>query len=402
VNSPVLEFGKKKVGQRQVFPFLMADGRQGEKLTGRMTFWVYRLAKSDRFAVDINGRAVPASRVRRLASGERRGGLTRQPFEIDLADCPPFRGENELGLTLKSKIADRTPYMEELELVVGSKSGKAKTSQRRGAKIYLAVDSEGPTGVAEYWARNLKSGDPKLPRYRRLMTDDVNAAVRGCFAAGAAEVYVKDDGFRDKNLLVERLDKRAKLITGGSRLLYGLDSSFDGVMLIGFHAMEGAEDGVLAHTWSSARRRRYWFNGREGGEVAAYAIVAGHDHGVPIIMASGCSGLGREARAWLGQDTVTVAVKRKRQDGSVELFEPNSTQKASAEGASKAVRQIARYRPFSSRFPLKIRLQLKDKQVTEGYIKWRRESKPDWPGKRAGANTLEATLRSTKHIVLGP
>ena len=50
------------------------------------------------------------------------------------------------------------------------------------------------------------------------------------------------------------------------------------------HAMEGAKDGVLAHTWSSARRRRYWFNGREGGEVAAYAIVAGHDHGVPIIM----------------------------------------------------------------------------------------------------------------------
>ena len=69
------------------------------------------------------------------------------------------------------------------------------------------------------------------------------------------EVYVKDDGFRDKNLLPELIDERAKLLPNGGPILNGLDESFAGVMLVGFHAMEGAKDGVLAHSWSSARRR---------------------------------------------------------------------------------------------------------------------------------------------------
>lgn len=30
------------------------------------------------------------------------------------------------------------------------------------------------------------------------------------------------------------------------------------------------------------------------------------------------------------------------------------------------------------------------------YLKWRRDNKPDW---RTGDNTLEATLKTTKHIV---
>ena len=185
-----------------------------------------------------------------------------------------------------------------------------------GPKIYVVADSEGPTGVAEYWARNLPSTSPRLRPFRELLTGDVNAAVQGCFDAGASAVVVKDDGFRDRNILPELLDPRAQLILSGGPLLNGLDEHFAGVMLVGFHAMEGATDALLAHTWSSARRRRYWFNGREGGELATYAIAAGHDHGVPIIMATGCTGLCREAHAWLGQDLVTVPVKQLRSDGT--------------------------------------------------------------------------------------
>ena len=62
----------------------------------------------------------------------------------------------------------------------------------------------------------------------------------------------KDDGFRDQNLLPNRLDKRATLLPGGPTLPHGLNESFRGVMLTRFHAMEGAEDAVLPHTWSSS------------------------------------------------------------------------------------------------------------------------------------------------------
>ena len=396
-NSPTLTFASDTVGKRQLFPFRMADGRNGEKLSGRLTFWVYRLRPSDQFDVDINGKPIPATKIERAASGKRRGGVPGQRFEISLENCPKFRGNNQLGLTLKSPPQEgQAPWMEELEVVVGAPS--SKTSATKPIKIYIAVDSEGPTGVDEYWARNLKAGDPKLQHYRKLMTSDVNAAIEGCFAAGATGVYVKDDGFRDRNLLAKQLDPRAKLLPAGG-LLSGLDSSFSGVMLIGLHAMEGAEDAVLAHTWSSARRRRYWFNGKEGGEVAAYAIVAGHDQQLPIIMATGCTGLCREVRELLGENVVTVSVKRKRSDGSIDLFPKQKTYTAISVGAKRAVAQIGNCKPFKVKFPLQIRLQLRDKPTTDGYIKWRRDNKPDWPGRRADDKTLEATLKTTKHII---
>ncbi len=267
-------------------------------------------------------------------------------------------------------------------------------------KIYVVADSEGPTGVAEYWARNLPSTSPRLRPFRELLAGDVNAAVRGCFDAGAAAVVVKDDGFRDRNILPELLDPRAQLILSGGPLLNGLNSHFAGVMLVGFHAMEGATDAVLAHTWSSARRRRYWFNGREGGELAAYAIAAGHDHGVPIIMATGCTGLCREAHAWLGQDLVTVPVKQPLPDGTADLFPAADTHPQIRAGARAAVERAHHHRPYCTRFPLAVRLQLTDPEITTGYVAWRRQHKPDWPAHRTGARTLEASLHTTDHLVL--
>ena len=37
----------------------------------------------------------------------------------------------------------------------------SQSSRRAPIKILIAVDSEGPTGVDEYWARNRKPGDPQ-------------------------------------------------------------------------------------------------------------------------------------------------------------------------------------------------------------------------------------------------
>ena len=216
-------------------------------------------------------------------------------------------------------------------------SQSARVMRNRDSTICIVADSEGPTGVAEFWARNLQLGSPRLRRFQHLMTEDVNAAVRGCYDAGASRVAVKDDGFRDQNILPELLDSRAELISSGGSLLSGLDESFNGVILVGFHAMEGAPDGVLAHTWSSARRRRYWFDGQEAGELAAYAIAAGQGLAVPIIMVTGCTALCREAHNWLGPDIVTVAVKCSNPDGSVDPFPAKQTLSGIRAGAGDAV-----------------------------------------------------------------
>jgi hypothetical protein len=118
-NSPILEFSEGTAGKRLSFPFTMADGRDGGKLSGRLRFWVYWLDEQDQLSIDINGRPVAAAKVKRSPAGEFRGGLPGQRFEIPLSDCPHFCGHNELGLTLEASPQRAVaPYMEELEILV--------------------------------------------------------------------------------------------------------------------------------------------------------------------------------------------------------------------------------------------------------------------------------------------
>jgi hypothetical protein len=119
LNSPTLTFERDTIGRRLSFPFRMADGRDGEPLDGKLTFWVYHLDDDDELLVDINGSRVEASHLKRQPVGKRRGGLPGQRFQIELRDCPRFRGDNVLGLTLNASTADEpVPYTEELEVVV--------------------------------------------------------------------------------------------------------------------------------------------------------------------------------------------------------------------------------------------------------------------------------------------
>ena len=118
-NSPTLTFDEDQVGKRQTFPFRMADGRDGEQLQGKITFWVYHLPDAADLMIDINGQTLDAATIIRQPVGKRRSGLPGQRVEIALEKCPPFRGDNELGITLNSlEHDDHSPFMEELEIIV--------------------------------------------------------------------------------------------------------------------------------------------------------------------------------------------------------------------------------------------------------------------------------------------
>jgi hypothetical protein len=135
-NAQRLVFSPETAGYRQAFCFRMADGRHGEKLDGVLRFRLYGALPADGFAVDINGVPVRSSqlRVMHLPEGEPfdtpQEGLrlpgacfTWPPHlrcEIALADCPAFRGDNELGIRLKGLSPDRpaNPVLEALEVLV--------------------------------------------------------------------------------------------------------------------------------------------------------------------------------------------------------------------------------------------------------------------------------------------
>ena len=67
---------------------------------------------------------------------------------------------------------------------------------------------EGISGVAD--AADTMLGAPHYEYCRRLMTAECNAAIAGCFEAGATDVLVNDSHGTMLNLLQEQLDPRGE------------------------------------------------------------------------------------------------------------------------------------------------------------------------------------------------
>jgi D-amino peptidase len=159
------------------------------------------------------------------------------------------------------------------------------------------------------------------------------------------------------------MDPGATYITGkpkpGPGSLYGLDSTFVGFVMVGFHAMMGTPDGVLNHTQSSITEHRYWYNGVESGELAQNSAIAGYFN-VPLIMVTGDVATCREAHTFFGNNLVTEAVKKGVSRESAILYPFEQTRKALYEGAKRAMLSIPKCKPFKPQYPLQVKVQWQD------------------------------------------
>jgi D-amino peptidase len=186
---------------------------------------------------------------------------------------------------------------------------------------------------------------------------DLAAVVRGFRDAGASEIVILD-GHGNQACVPHLAEPGATYITGLPRpdYLYGLDDSFDGIAMIGLHAMNGTPEAVLHHTQSSRGENRYWYNGVESGEIAQVAIVASH-YDVPPILVSGDEATCREATQFLGPECVTVATKRGINREAVVLYPFEQTRRALYEGAKRAVAAIPRCKVYRVDLPIQAKKQ---------------------------------------------
>src|SRR5712692_3182898 len=183
-------------------------------------------------------------------------------------------------------------------------------AQPEKLKVYISADMEGIGGVST-WQIQAGSQGREYEKFRKLMTQEVNAAIAGAYDAGATEVLVSDSHADGQNIDVELLDPRAKLIRAWPRplvMMQGVDSACDAVVFIGYHASEGQPAAILAHTMSSRRIFEIKLNGTGVPEAAFNAAIAG-EFGVPVVLLSGDQTIGEEARRLLGP-IETVAVKQ--------------------------------------------------------------------------------------------
>jgi D-amino peptidase len=173
-------------------------------------------------------------------------------------------------------------------------------AQEKRLKIYISADMEGVVGVVT--AEQLGPQGFEYQRFREFMTQEVNAAIEAAFAAGATEVVVSDSHGNGQNLLIEKLPKNILLVRSWPRplmMMQGIDETFAGAIFLGYHSGTTNQQGVRAHTISSARLADVKLNSISVPEAGINAAIAGHFN-VPVIMISGDDIAVKETAALLG------------------------------------------------------------------------------------------------------
>jgi D-amino peptidase len=222
--------------------------------------------------------------------------------------------------------------------------------------IAILTDMEGVSGICR--SAQVSHGEPLYEAGRRYLTWDVNACVAGCFDGGATSVLVRDGhSGRGDNIIWEDVDPRAvcHLGSGGSRTIYD-DMDYDGMILLGFHAMAGTPEAVLEHTMSSSQWQNFWLNGRRCGEIGVNAFIAG-ENGVPTIMASGDDKACREAEEFV-PGIVTACVKTGLACEGARLLSAKAAHALITERAADAVQKIGQIEPVKLSPPVTARLEL--------------------------------------------
>ena len=146
---------------------------------------------------------------------------------------------------------------------------------------------EGATGVT--WPADVLPGSEQWQRCRHMFTSDVNAAIAGFFDGGADEVLVNEAHWTMRNLLLEKLDERAEMLTGRHKDLSMVEGvqhgDVDGIAFVGYHTGAGTE-GVLAHTYLANSITGVWVNGVPASEGRLNSLVVA-EYGVPVVLVTG-------------------------------------------------------------------------------------------------------------------
>lgn len=233
-----------------------------------------------------------------------------------------------------------------------------------GLKVYISVDMEGVAGVVT--ADQLSPGGFEYERFRRFMTDEALAAVRGARAAGATEIMVSDSHGNGENLLIEMFPKDVRIVRSWPRhgeMMAGLDPSFAAAVFVGYHASTTNPNGVRAHTISSAHFTRVALNGTAVTESELNAAYAGA-LGVPVVFVSGDDAAVNEVTMRLGS-METVITKNSMGFHSADSITPAAACDLIYQGVLAAVSHREQRKPYVLQTPITLEVSFKSYTAAE-------------------------------------
>ncbi len=231
---------------------------------------------------------------------------------------------------------------------------------QKGLKVFISVDMEGISGVI-HWDDVSRRGED-YPLFRKIMTQETNAAIEGALEAGATEILVRDSHGSARNLLPDLLHPAAVLLRDWSQgplsMMEGIDETFDAVIFIGYHARANTPDAVLDHTMTGTISD-VELNGKKMPEAGINAFIAGQ-FGVPVVLVAGDSAICQQARELLG-NVETVAVKEGIGQAA-KMLHPTKAQELIRTKTSEALKKRKEFKPFKLNPPYTMVVTFKDEE----------------------------------------
>lgn len=244
-------------------------------------------------------------------------------------------------------------------LMIAAVAAAGQTAPKK-LKVFISVDMEGISGLI-HWDETSEGGaDYSL--FRRLMTEEANAAIAGALDAGAAEIVVRDAHDSARNILPDLLRPEARLIREWNSplsMMEGIDRTFDAVVFIGNHARAGTPNAVLKHTMSLTLFDLI-LNGVRMPEAAWNAAIAGY-FDVPVVFLSGDSAICGQIREIIGP-IETVAVKD-AMGPAASMLHPTKSQEMIRKGVAAALRNLKAYKPYKPSAPYKLEIVFTDENL---------------------------------------
>ncbi len=208
--------------------------------------------------------------------------------------------------------------------------------------VFVITDAEGVAGVCRQ-----EQVEPTNPELQKLLTGEVNAAVRGFLSAGADEVIVWDGHDGSRTLSAATLEPRARLVIGSLGPTMMLERGFAAVAFVGQHARANRAPAVMAHSYSSLGIQRILMNGREVGEIETRAALAGW-FGVPVVFLSGDQAAADDLRAVV-PEAETAVVKEGLGYYSCLSLTAEKAQELIERKAALALAKVGQVRPVPGR-----------------------------------------------------
>lgn len=240
-------------------------------------------------------------------------------------------------------------------------------SSPRPKKVFVITDLEGVDGIFDF---NLQCIPDKSPRYaesRKLLTSEVNAAVKGLYQGGADSVVVYDGHAGGHNLLPFDLDPRVNLLAGTPvPPTLELDSSYAAVIFIGLHAMAGTANAILPHsyTWDI---QNIWVNGKKVGEIGGRVMLAGA-FGIPAIMLAGDRAACEEFHQLVPKGDCAEVKHGVGQTMGFTLSSPAACALIQ-EKAREAMQHLAESEPYTVKGPVKVKVELTSSPSARSFTK---------------------------------